>query len=139
MPVDGGDISAAVLAALLADAGAGGVATLTAGRVYGGQAPQGPLEATVEVTVITDVPDRFFGKLQDFDVHFDVDIWTSRLEGMEVARTIARAVTLLLDEEPLTVTGASSCETRVLDRGEPTPDEDSYHVTQRWHAYGTIT
>lgn len=126
----------AIKTALTADAGAGGVNTLTSGRIYEGQGPQNAVLPYVWFEIIEDQSVRYFSG-DDLDCIVQFDTWGDRLLGSASTRPITDRLLVLLDRQTITVTGYNRVEAWVQNRGSVVADDDGYHWTQTFRLIGS--
>lgn len=124
--------------ALAADTGAGGVSTLTAARIYEGQAPEAAAIPSVILNLVDDVPVESF-TTSDLNATLQVDVYGDRFAGSAVARTIADRLVTLLHRTSLSITGWNGGQVWCLDRGTLNIEDDAYRIMQTWRVTASTT
>lgn len=123
-------------AALTGDSGAGGVNTLTGGRIYHLQAAQNAAFPLVTFQRVTDVPESRFG--DDFlDSEYQVDAWGDIVNGAAPVQTIVARVGTLLDRTAVSCTGWNRVAAHVIGDGLLFVTEDCIHGVVRLQLWGS--
>lgn len=132
------EVADAINTKLSGDNGAGGVHTLTSGRIWEGLAEQNAELPLVTFNIITDPETDYFNG-EDIDVEFQVDVWGYVADGGKATRTIADRCRTLMHKQNITIANHTAGKTRCKDRGQLTSDEDAYRITQRYQLTATVS
>lgn len=126
------DIIDAIYSKLVADTGAGGVHTLTGGRIYENIAPQEASWPFVCFFLLGDRPNDSFTGLTDVEPTFQIDFYGYRRLGAKAIRAIADRAYTLMHKQALTITNYTGGQTWCTNRGHVETEEDAYRVIQEW-------
>lgn len=126
----------AIKTTLAADNGAGGIYTLTSGRIYEGQGPQNAALPYVAFEIVEDTPERYFTG-DDLNCVVEFTIWGDRMLGAASARAIVDRMLVLLDRQQITVSGYTLVQTWVQNRGVVIADDDGYRWSQQFRVFGS--
>ena len=135
----------AIQSTLTGDAGAGGLNTLTGGRineVYAGQDVTLPF--IVHQLIDPDLEQYF--AIDDIQIEFQLDHYGLAASGTKATRAMADRAFALLHRQPITITGYSGCQMLCMATGD-TPEretvggektsQDAWRITQRYKLFGT--
>jgi len=121
---------------LTADNGAGGVNTLTGGRIYEGQGPQDAALPYVVFEIADDAPVMYFTG-DDLSCVVRVETYGKRLNGSAQTRPITDRMLAILHEVSLTIVGYQEAQSQVINRGTVVAEDDSYHWEQTFRVFGS--
>ena len=131
------EIADAIYTKLSGDSGAGGVSTLTGGRIWEGLATQNADLPLVTFNIITDPEVDYFNG-EDVDIEFQLDMWGDIEDGGAALRAVADRCRTLMHKQAITVANHTNGKTRCKDRGQLTPDDTAYRITQRYQLTATV-
>lgn len=135
----------AIQGVLTGDSGAGGLNTLTSGRineVYAGQDITMPF---IVHQLIDPGLEQYF-LIDDIQIEFQLDHYSQANAGTKATRAMADRAFALLHRSAITITGYTGCQILCMATGD-TPDreaiggdktsQDAWRITQRYKLFGT--
>jgi hypothetical protein len=126
-------LAAAVYTTLTGDTGAGGVATLTGGRIYESHGPQDAALPLVEFSFVAGaLLDSFSGTSAVIQAELQVDSYGQLILGAEPMRTLGDAIKAKLHRASLTATGYTKFQLLMTDPGVVTREGEGMRLTQRY-------
>lgn len=124
----------AVRSVLAADTGAGGVNTLTGGRIYHAQAPKDAALPLLVYTVVSNVVVGEFTR-DHFEVELQLDAYGYERLGASPVMAIVDRVTDILARVSLSASGWSTARVELTGRGVPSVEDEAYRVMQTYRIY----
>jgi len=127
-------IYGAIRTLLVADAGAGGVNTLTGGRIYHMQAPK---DAALPLLVYTGVAEAVSGTFtsDQFEFIIQFDVYGEERLGAVPVLQIADRVSDIMTRVNLSATGWKQARTEITGRGLASVEDEAVRVMQTYRIY----
>ncbi len=133
------DIATGIYGALSGDTGAGGINTLTSGRIYEGVARQDSEMPFVVYEITWDPPAEYFSGSTDISARVEIDVYSPMISGPAAARAIADRLHALLHMSSITVTNHVGAQMWSQDRGHVEELDGCWHVGQDYKLLATET
>lgn len=135
----------AIQSILVGDSGAGGLNTITSGRIFEVMAFNDSLIPMLTHQLIDpDLAQNFV--IDSITIEFQLDFYGLADAGTKATRAMADRAFVLLHRQPITITGYSGCQMLCMATGSaPERDtitngvssQDTWRITQRYKLFGT--